>query len=552
MNNLKKPLLVMTLAVTLSLGASYKSFADNENINTNTNVKALLDNSSKIDTTKKIQVKLDDNNKVIKAEQEDKLIKEEAKVKAIKSSKTERLGFKNRFETAKKIKEKEFKNADTAVLVNSNEFSDSISATNITNGKSPILYTESAKLNNITKEALKGVKKVYITGGEKSVSKKVLEDLKSIGIEVIRISGKDRYEVNAKTAEKSHPVSNKKQDVIIASGEKFSDSISSTALAKKKNAPVLLVKKNEIPTSIKQYLNSFKSKNLLGNITIIGGENSISKEVENQLRKLSNVDRIAGSDRYQTSIKVAKKVSAKPEKVIVASGENFLDSLAASPVAQKHNAPIVLVKKMDVPRIEDYKTNDQKSNSVESFFSQNKSTIMHTMVFGGKNSIDDFVLNGIKDLLTGKKLQAKPKVDALVNVPKKETPKPNKQDSVLDKIVNLAYKQLGKPYVWGTHGPRSFDCSGLTSYLYKQAAGISISPSSRAQTSYGFKVSKSNLKKGDLLFFATGGGGISHVGIYVGNNKLIHASTPSTGVIISDFNSGYYQRTFVTARRLLG
>lgn len=54
------------------------------------------------------------------------------------------------------------------------------------------------------------------------------------------------------------------------------------------------------------------------------------------------------------------------------------------------------------------------------------------------------------------------------------------------------------------------------------------------------------------MFFATGGGGISHVGIYVGNNKLIHASTPSTGVILSDINSRYYQRTFVTARRLLG
>lgn len=117
---------------------------------------------------------------------------------------------------------------------------------------------------------------------------------------------------------------------------------------------------------------------------------------------------------------------------------------------------------------------------------------MYTMVFGGKNTIDNFVVNGIKDLLAGKSLQAKPKVDALVNVPKKQ---PQKETSKLDKIVNLAYKQLGKPYVWGTHGPRSFDCSGLTSYLYKQAYGIGISTSSRAQASYGHKVSKSNLKK---------------------------------------------------------
>ena len=549
MNNFKKPLLVMTLAVSLSLGANV-SFADNENNKSETNVKAILDNSSKTETTTKIQVKLDENNKVISNKnQVNKEEKKEAEVKSQKSAKTERIDAKNRFETAKKIKEKEFKNADTAVVVNSNEFSDSISATNISNGKSPILYTDSDKLDNLTKEALKGVKKVYITGGEKTISSKVVDELNGMGIEVIRVKGKDRYEVNAKSATTSHPVSNKKQNVVIASGENFADSISSTSLAKKKNAPVLLVKKNEVPKSIKEYLNSFSKKGLLGDITIVGGENSVSKAVENELSKLAKVTRIAGQDRYQTSVKVAKQVGVNSERTIVASGEKFVDVLAASPVSQKYNAPIVLVKKMDVPRNEDYKTQEQKSNSVESFFRQNKSNIMYTMVFGGKNTIDNFVVNGIKDLLAGKSLQAKPKVDALVNVPKKEQPK---QTNKLDKIVNLAYKQLGKPYVWGTHGPRSFDCSGLTSYLYKQAYGISISPSSRAQVSYGHKVSKSNLKKGDLMFFATGGGGISHVGIYVGNNKLIHASTPSTGVILSDINSSYYQRTFVTARRLLG
>ncbi|MDU7140191.1 MAG: cell wall-binding repeat-containing protein [Finegoldia magna] len=551
MNNFKKPLLVMTLAVSLSLGANV-SFADNENNKSETNVKAILDNSSKTETTK-IQVKLDENNKVISNKnQNNKEEKKEAEVKSQKSAKTERIDAQNRFETAKKIKEKEFKNADTAVIVNSNEFSDSISATNISNGKSPILYTDSNKLDNLTKEALNGIKKVYITGGEKTISSKVVKELNGLGIEVIRVKGKDRYDVNAKSATTSHPVSNKKQNVVIASGENFADSISSTSLAKKKNAPVLLVKKNEVPKSIKEYLNSFRKKGLLGDITIVGGENSVSKIVENELSKLAKVTRIAGDDRYQTSVKVAKHVGVNSERTIVASGEKFVDVLAASPVAQKYNAPIVLVKKMDVPRNEDYKTQEQKSNSVESFFKQNKSKIMHTMVFGGKNTIDNFVVNGIKDLLAGKSLQAKPKVDALVNLPKKQEQQVQEETNKLDKIVELAYKQLGKPYVWGTHGPRSFDCSGLTSYLYKQAYGIGISTSSRAQASYGYKVSKSNLKKGDLMFFATGGGGISHVGIYVGNNKLIHASTPSTGVILSDINSSYYQRTFVTARRLLG
>lgn len=551
MNNFKKPLLVMTLAVSLSLGANV-SFADNDNNKSDTFVKATLDNSSNTDTTK-IQVKLDENNKVISnREYTENLNVKEAEVKSEKKSKIERVDAKNRFETAKKIKDSEFADAKTAVVVNSNEFADSISATNISNGKSPILYTQSQKLDNLTKEALNGVKKVYITGGEKSVSSKVVDELNAMGIEVVRVKGNDRYEVNAKSAKTSHPVSDKKQNVVIASGENFADSISSTSLAKKKNAPVLLVKKNEIPTSIKQYLNSFKKKGLLGDITLVGGENSISKFVERELSKLANVTRISGSDRYQTSVKVAKLVSAKTDKAIVASGEKFVDVLAASPVAQKHNAPIILVKKMDVTRDEDYKTQEQKSNSVESFFRQNKSNIMHTLIFGGKSSIDNFVVNEIKDLLAGKPLQSKSKVDSLVNIANKSDKKQDDTNNKLDKIVKLAYKQLGKPYVWGTHGPSSFDCSGLTSYLYKQAYGVSISTSSRTQASYGYKVSKSNLRKGDLMFFATGGGGISHVGIYVGDNKLVHASTPSTGVILSDINSRYYQKTFVTARRLLG
>ena len=551
MNNFKKPLLVMTLAVSLSLGANV-SFADNDNNKSDTFVKATLDDSSNTDTTK-IQVKLDENNKVISnREYTENLNVKEAEVKSEKKSKIERVDAKNRFETAKKIKDSEFADAKTAVVVNSNEFADSISATNISNGKSPILYTQSQKLDNLTKEALNGVKKVYITGGEKSVSSKVVDELNAMGIEVVRVKGNDRYEVNAKSAKTSHPVSDKKQNVVIASGENFADSISSTSLAKKKNAPVLLVKKNEIPTSIKQYLNSFKKKGLLGDITLVGGENSISKFVERELSKLANVTRISGSDRYQTSVKVAKLVSAKTDRAIVASGEKFVDVLAASPVAQKHNAPIILVKKMDVTRDEDYKTQEQKPNSVESFFRQNKSNIMHTLIFGGKSSIDNFVVNEIKDLLAGKPLQSKSKVDSLVNIENKSDKKQDDTNNKLDKIVKLAYKQLGKPYVLGTHGPSSFDCSGLTSYLYKQAYGVSISTSSRAQASYGYKVSKSNLRKGDLMFFATGGGGISHVGIYVGDNKLVHASTPSTGVILSDINSRYYQKTFVTARRLLG
>ena len=120
-------------------------------------------------------------------------------------------------------------------------------------------------------------------------------------------------------------------------------------------------------------------------------------------------------------------------------------------------------------------------------------------------------------------------------------------------VAQAAYNYLGEKYVWGSAQPGvGFDCSGLTSYLYNKVCGVSLYRNSAAQSNNGYPVSKDNLKQGDLLFFSTNGSGsISHVGIYVGNGKMIHASTPSTGVIISDIDSNYYSDTFVTARRIL-
>ena len=92
------------------------------------------------------------------------------------------------------------------------------------------------------------------------------------------------------------------------------------------------------------------------------------------------------------------------------------------------------------------------------------------------------------------------------------TPSQNKVETV----VNLAYAQLGKPYVWGAEGPNSFDCSGLIHYIYKQV-GVSMPRSSKEQSNVGTKINKSDLQSGDLIFSSTDGtGGVSHVAIYVG------------------------------------
>ncbi|WP_434797824.1 C40 family peptidase [Terrisporobacter vanillatitrophus] len=120
------------------------------------------------------------------------------------------------------------------------------------------------------------------------------------------------------------------------------------------------------------------------------------------------------------------------------------------------------------------------------------------------------------------------------------------------KVVSFAKKQLGKKYVWGKSGPSTFDCSGFTYYVIKKTTGKSISRTSTAQSKQGKYVSRKNLKKGDLVFFATTGKGrVSHAGIYIGNKKFIHASSTKGKVVISSMASGHYYNTFVNGRRVI-
>ena len=110
-------------------------------------------------------------------------------------------------------------------------------------------------------------------------------------------------------------------------------------------------------------------------------------------------------------------------------------------------------------------------------------------------------------------------------------------------VLETALAQVGVPYVWGGSDPSGFDCSGLTSYAYA-AAGVSLPHSSRAQAGMGVAVSRGELQPGDLVFF---GSPVYHVGIYVGNGKMVHARTFSQPVAVTSVDIGDY----AGARRIL-
>lgn len=127
---------------------------------------------------------------------------------------------------------------------------------------------------------------------------------------------------------------------------------------------------------------------------------------------------------------------------------------------------------------------------------------------------------------------------------------------MLSDIITEANKHLGKKYSYGSKGPKTFDCSGFSSYVYRQF-GINLSPASKAQYTQGTSVKKNELRTGDLVFFTSrrSGSGVGHVGIVVsadnetGKFKFIHASV-SKGITI-DNNTGYYEGRYIGARRII-
>ena len=117
-----------------------------------------------------------------------------------------------------------------------------------------------------------------------------------------------------------------------------------------------------------------------------------------------------------------------------------------------------------------------------------------------------------------------------------------------------AKKQLGKRYVYGATGPRTFDCSGFTSYVCKKN-GVCLPRTSINQSKVGKRVSRKNLKAGDLIFFDTSKrhrGYVNHVGIYLGNNKFIHASSAKRKVVITSLEKPFYKSRFKWGSRVKG
>ncbi len=122
--------------------------------------------------------------------------------------------------------------------------------------------------------------------------------------------------------------------------------------------------------------------------------------------------------------------------------------------------------------------------------------------------------------------------------------------TVRAQLVAAARNFLGLPYRWGGMSKRGVDCSGMVKMLFAKLR-INLPRSSREQIQSGEEVTKDDLKVGDLVFFASRGQTPTHVGVYVGNNQLLHAGSKARQVIISDLNQPWFNKRFLAARRVI-
>jgi cell wall-associated NlpC family hydrolase len=115
--------------------------------------------------------------------------------------------------------------------------------------------------------------------------------------------------------------------------------------------------------------------------------------------------------------------------------------------------------------------------------------------------------------------------------------------------ATMARAQLGKPYQWGAQGPDRFDCSGLVCHVYG-SLGVDMPRVSRDQARRGDEVARGKLQPGDLVFFATDGKSINHVGIYIGDDEFVHAPRRHEPVRTDRLDNAYWRQRYRTARRV--
>lgn len=250
----------------------------------------------------------------------------------------------DRILTSVELSKKYYKKSDTVIIVNGFKFPDGLVSSSLSSSiKAPILLSDGKSITGSVRDEISrlGAKNIVFVGGEASINTEMVSSMrKDYSVEVI--AGKDRFETSNAVFDKLKSINKIDRKAVVVSGENYSDALVSATIASSEVMPIILVKKDEIS---KDALNRLSSSN---EITIVGGELSVSKDVEKKLR--GSVNRIAGENRYETSVLVSESVYPSSKSVFVSSGDEYADTLSLGGILPLVKQPIVLTSKYSKPK----------------------------------------------------------------------------------------------------------------------------------------------------------------------------------------------------------
>lgn len=307
-------------------------------------------------------------------------------------SSVKRIAGTDRIDTALKIAEEGWPDgSETIVLAKSGDFPDALAGAALAKiNNAPILLTPQNQLDRRVGEALLRLKplKVIILGGEAAVSAQVENKLKEIITwtdKIERIAGKDRFETAAQIAAQ-FPTG---RGAAITTGLNFPDALSLAAAAASQEYPLLLVSPDTLPQATADALRRISPEQLY----IAGGEGAVSSAVLNKIKEITSISdeqaiRFAGKDRYQTSVQIIEEFNSEPQKIFMATGQNFPDALAGAALAANSNTPMLLIE-----------PDGLSADSSTAKYLKSLPDNLQIEIFGGKSAISDQSIVKIKQII---------------------------------------------------------------------------------------------------------------------------------------------------------
>ncbi|MDO5689985.1 MAG: rhodanese-like domain-containing protein [Tissierellia bacterium] len=289
--------------------------------------------------------------------------------------KIQRISGSNRYETALEVADVLDAQAKKVILASGENFPDALAGSILTEGKYPILLTQKNGLDDKTKEKLLAADEVILLGGKETISEAVEASLVDDNTKLRRIAGDDRYETAAKIATEVEA-----KGYLLTNGEKFPDAVSGGGYALMKDLPILLTKPMELPKATADAI----AGDGIENVTLLGGETSIAKDVEESIQKPKS--RLSGMNRYQTSLQIAREFE-NPKTLILATGENFPDALTASALSGKLNAPVILVQ------------GDVVNEDLKTYLHDIRIGLEEVLIVGGESSVSSAFAEHLGEML---------------------------------------------------------------------------------------------------------------------------------------------------------